>query len=292
MIKNSDKGYKKNKQGKYGESKKKEYGNTRKAAIGSSTDRENSSNPDAENIIAGRNPVAELIKSGRTVDKIFISHTEKEGPLAKIIKLAKQEGIPVVEADRDKLERISGIKNHQGVAAFTTDFVYSDVKEIVESAREKGEQPFILIIDGITDPGNLGAIIRTADACGVHGIILPKRNTCGLTSTVFKAAAGACEYVKISKVVNIANTINELKEMNIWIYGLDGEADGNLYQTDLKGSCAFVLGDEGKGVSRLVKDRCDYLIKIPMRGMINSLNVSVAGAVCMYERLRQTSSEN
>lgn len=246
---------------------------------------------DSENIVAGRNPVAELLKSGRTIDKIYVAHGEREGSIIKIIADARDKGIPVVEADKFKLESICGSLNHQGIVAFATDYQYCDVDDILAYAEEKEEKPFILILDGITDPGNLGAIIRTAECCGVHGIILPKRNTCGLTATVFKAAAGACEHMKIAKVTNIAETIERLKERNVWIYGADGRGEGDIYQTDLTGSVAIVLGDEGKGISRLVADRCDYLIKIPMFGKINSLNVSVAGAVIMYETVRQKNSK-
>lgn len=242
---------------------------------------------DSENIVAGRNPVSELLRSGRTVDKIYVAHGEREGSIVKIIAQARAMGIPVVEADKYKIESIAGTSNHQGVVAFATDYDYCDVDDIFAYAEEKGEKPFIVVLDGVTDPRNLGAIIRTAECCGVHGIIIPKRGCCGLTTTVFKAAAGACEYMKIAKVTNIAETISALKERGVWTYAADGDGDCDLYSTDLAGSTAVVLGDEGKGISPLVRRRCDGVISIPMFGKINSLNVSVAGAVLMYEVVRR-----
>ena len=224
---------------------------------------------DSENVVAGRNPVSELLRSGRTVDKLYVAHGEREGSIVKIIAEARDMGIPVVEADKYKLESIAGTSNHQGVVAFATDYDYCDIDDIFAYAEEKGEKPFIVVLDGVTDPRNLGAIIRTAECCGVHGIIIPKRGCCGLTTTVFKAAAGACEYMKIAKVTNIAETISALKERGVWTYAADGD------------------GDEGKGISRLVRQRCDGVISIPMFGSINSLNVSVAGAVMMYEAVRR-----
>lgn len=242
---------------------------------------------DKDNIAYGRNPVAEAIRSGRTIDKIYITKGQHEGSIIKIIAMAKDKGIPIIEADKNKLESITKTTAHQGIMAFMTDYVYCTPEDIIAYAKEKGEPPFILIIDGINDPHNLGAVIRSANACGIHGIILPKRNTCGLTATVFKAAAGACEYVKISRVVNITSTLEFLKENNIWTYGADGAATDDIYHKDMMGAMALILGDEGYGISRLVKEHCDFLVKIPMKGEISSLNVSVAGAVIMYEVVRQ-----
>ena len=242
---------------------------------------------DSGDIIYGRNTVVEAIRSGRTIDKIFAQKGEREGSIIRILGMARDKGITVVEAEKAKLDSMTQSAPHQGIVALTTSFTYCEVDDILAYAEEKGEKPFILIIDGINDPGNLGAIIRTANASGVHGIILPKRNCCGLTSTVYKAAAGACEYAKIARVVNITSAIEELKEKGVWIYGTDGAAENDIYQTDLTGALAIVLGDEGSGISRLVKEHCDYLIKIPMFGQITSLNISVAGAVTMYEAVRQ-----
>lgn len=243
-----------------------------------------------ENIIIGRNPVMEALKSGRTLEKLYVAHGDREGSVVKILAMAKQLKIPVVEADKTKLEHICGSRNHQGIVAFCTSYKYYSIEDMLSDAAEKNEAPFLLVFDGIQDPGNLGAVIRTANACGVHGIIIPKRGACSLTAAVFKTAAGACEYVKIARVTNIADTIERLKKEGVWIYGTAGEAKDTLYKTDFTGSCAIVLGDEGKGLSRLVRDRCDFLTKIPMRGQISSLNVSVAGAVYMYEVLKQRSA--
>ncbi len=250
--------------------------------------REATPSVDSENVVYGRNPVMELIRSGRTIDKIYVAKGEREGSIVKLIAMAKDRSIPVVEADKAKLEKMTGTSAHQGVMAFTTEFEYCEIEDILALAEERGEKPFILVVDGIKDPGNLGAIIRTAETSGVHGIILPKRNSCGLTATVFKAAAGACEYMKISRQTNITSAIEKLKENNVWVYGMDGgEGSGELYGTDLTGAVAIVLGDEGEGISRLVREHCDYLLRIPMAGNITSLNISAAGAVAMYEVVRQ-----
>ncbi len=240
-----------------------------------------------ENIVAGRNAVTEALKGSRTVEKLYVAHGDREGSIIKIIAMAKSLGVPIVEADKLKLQHISGTRNHQGVIAFCTTYRYYTIDDMITSAAQQKTPPFLLIIDGIQDPGNLGAIIRTANACGVHGIILPKRGTCSLTTAVFKAAAGACEYTKIARVTNIADTVERLKKLGIWIYGTDGEAGDTIYDTNFTDSCAIILGDEGKGISRLVKERCDFLSRIPMQGNISSLNVSVAGAVYMYEVYRQ-----
>lgn len=244
---------------------------------------------DNENIIFGRNPVMEALRGERTVEKIYILKGGREGSIIKICAMAKEKQIPVIETDRRKLEKISGTASNQGIAAIVNDFEYSSVRDILNFAESKNEKPFLVILDGVCDPHNLGAVIRTANACGVHGIIIPKRNSCALTSTVFKTAAGACEFMKIARVPNIATVINTLKKENIWIYAADGgdEAASDLYKTDMTGAIAVVLGDEGKGISELVKKESDFKIKIPMRGEISSLNVSVAGGVILYEILRQ-----
>ena len=240
-----------------------------------------------ENIVAGRNPVMEAIRAGRTIDKIYVADGENEGSVIKLLAMASDAGIPIVRAGRSKLTDICGTSSHQGVAAFTTPFEYCEPQDILEYARMRGEDPFVVVLDGVSDPHNLGAVIRTADACGVHGLILPKRGSCSLTPAVYTAAAGACEYAKIARVVNIARTVEFLKDNGVWVYAADGSASESVYDIDLKGPAAIVLGDEGSGISRLVRDRCDRLLRIPMRGRITSLNVSVAGAVMMYEVLRQ-----
>ena len=249
--------------------------------------REDDRTDDSDDLVFGRNPVMELIRSGRTVDKLFVAKGDREGSIVRVIAMAKDAGIPVVEAEKAKLDSMTRSANHQGVVAITTEFSYCEPEDIIAYAAETGRKPFIIVIDGINDPRNLGAIIRTADAAGVHGIIIPKRGACGLTSTVFKTAAGACEYVKIARVVNISAAIEFLKENNVWIYGTDGSAENDIYGTDLRGAVALVLGDEGTGLSRLVRERCDHLVRIPMAGQITSLNISVAAGVAMYEKVRQ-----
>jgi 23S rRNA (guanosine2251-2'-O)-methyltransferase len=245
-----------------------------------------------ENIVTGRNPVMEALRSGRTVDKILVAKGEREGSLLKIVAMAKERGIPVMDAERSRIETLSGGAGHQGVLAFVTPFTYSTVEEILELAQERNEPPCLILLDGVTDPHNVGAILRTACCCGVHGVILPKHNSCGMTPTLIKSAAGATEYIKVARVTNMTDTIEELKKHNIWIYGTDGAAPADIYQTNLTGACAFVLGDEGRGMSRLVREHCDFLVKIPMKGPLNSLNVSVAGAVILYESLRQRGLKN
>ncbi len=245
-----------------------------------------------ENVVTGRNPVMEVLRSGRTVDKILVAKGEREGSLLKIVAMAKERGIPVMDAERSRIETLSGGAGHQGVLAFVTPFTYSTVEEILTLAEERSEPPCLILLDGVTDPHNVGAILRTACCCGVHGVILPKHNSCGMTPTLIKSAAGATEYMKVARVTNMTDTIEELKKHNIWIYGTDGSAAADIYHTDLTGACAFVLGDEGKGISRLVREHCDFLVKIPMKGPLNSLNVSVAGAVILYESLRQRGLKN
>lgn len=240
-----------------------------------------------ENVVTGRNPVMEVLRSGRTVDKILVAKGEREGSILKIVAMAKEKGIPVMDAERTRIESLSGTAGHQGVLAFVTPFEYSSVEEILAEAEAKQEPPCIVILDGVTDPHNAGAIMRTACCCGAHGVIMPKHNSCGMTPTLIKSAAGATEYLKVARVTNITDTIEELKKHNIWIYGTDGSAPADIYHTDLTGACAFVLGDEGRGMSRLVREHCDFLVKIPMNGPLDSLNVSVAGAVILYESLRQ-----
>lgn len=243
--------------------------------------------------IFGRNSVMEALKGGRNIDKIYVLRGNRTGSLVSIVGKAKEKRIPVIEADERKLEQICGDSHHQGVVAFVNELVYSSVKEILALAEEKNEKPFVVILDGVTDPHNLGAIIRTCDACGVHGLVLPKRNSSSITPVVLKSACGACEYVKIARVSNITDAIRELKENNVWIYSAEGGASyaKDVFETDFSGGVAVVLGDEGKGVSRLVLDESDFLVSIPMLGNINSLNVSVAAGVILYEVIRQRRKE-
>lgn len=234
----------------------------------------------------GRNPVLEAIRSGRSIDKILIKKGRYEGSIVPIIKKAKEAGIVLQEVDKAKLDAAAGGSSHQGVIAYVSAYEYSTVRDILNAAREKDEPPFVIICDRITDPHNLGAIIRTANCVGAHGIVIPKRNSAGLNSTVAKASAGAVEYTRVAKVTNIASVIDDLKEEGLWITAADMDGE-EMYSIDLKGAIGLVIGSEGEGVSRLVREKCDFIATIPMSGDINSLNASVAAGVLMYEALRQ-----
>ena len=239
-----------------------------------------------EDLVEGRNAVIELLKSNKTIEQLFIANGKMEGSINKILGLAKDKGVIVKEVDRKKLDLMSETKAHQGVIAQITPFKYSTVDEILNYAIQKDEDPFIVILDELEDPHNLGSIVRTAELCGVHGIIIPKRRNVGVTATVYKASVGAIEYVKIAKVTNVNSTIDELKAKNIWVYGADINGEEYSYDTNFNGACAIVIGNEGKGISKLTKNKCDKLVKIPMIGKINSLNASVAGGIMMYEVLK------
>ena len=239
-----------------------------------------------EDKIIGRNPVMEAIKANREIEKIFIKKGGAEGSIVSIIKKAKEKGIIVTEVDKQKLDAMADGGNHQGIIALVAVCEYVSVKDILNAAREKGKAPFVIICDKITDPHNLGSILRTANCVGADGVIIPKRNSVGLNAVVAKTSAGAIEYTPVARVTNIARTIDELKEEGLWIAGAD--MDGSvMYKTDLKGSIGLVIGSEGEGISRLVKEKCDFIVSIPMYGDINSLNASVAAAVLMYEISRQ-----
>lgn len=239
-----------------------------------------------EDLVEGRNAVIELLKSNKTIEQLFIANGKMEGSINKILGLAKDKGVIVKEVDRKKLDLMSETKAHQGVIAQITPFKYSTVDEILNYAKQKDEDPFIVILDELEDPHNLGSIVRTAELCGVHGIIIPKRRNVGVTATVYKASVGAIEYVKIAKVTNVNSAIDELKAKNIWVYGADINGEEYSYDTNFNGACAIVIGNEGKGISKLTKNKCDKLVKIPMIGKINSLNASVAGGIMMYEVLK------
>ena len=236
-----------------------------------------------ENAVVGRNAVAELLKTGTPIDKILVSGVE--GSVKVIVAKAKEARIPVVDTTSDYLDRLCGGENHQGVAALVAEKAYCTVEDILEIARERGEKPLIVVCDGIEDPHNLGAVIRCADCEGAHGIIIPERRACGLTPAVSKASAGAIMHMAVAKVANIAQTIEKLKENGVWTYA--AEADGqDFYDTDFSGGCAIVLGGEDSGVSRLVRERCDYTVSIPMYGKLNSLNVSTAASVLLCHAAR------
>ncbi|WP_300346518.1 23S rRNA (guanosine(2251)-2'-O)-methyltransferase RlmB [Clostridium sp.] len=239
-----------------------------------------------EDLVEGRNAVIELLKSDKTIEQIFIANGKMEGSINKILGLAKEKKIVVKEVDRKKLDLMSETRAHQGVIAQITPFKYSTVEEILDLAKSKNEDPFIVILDELEDPHNLGSIVRTAELCGAHGIIIPKRRNVGVTGTVYKASVGAIEHMKIAKVTNINNTIEELKAKNIWIYGADIDGDSYSYETNFSGACGIIVGSEGRGMSNLTKKKCDKLVKIPMVGKINSLNASVAGGIMMYEVLK------
>ncbi|MBM7615322.1 23S rRNA (guanosine(2251)-2'-O)-methyltransferase RlmB [Alkaliphilus hydrothermalis] len=239
--------------------------------------------------LEGRNPVIEALKSGREIDKILVAKGAAEGSIKKVIALAKDKKIPVQQVDRQKLNEISESDNHQGVIAMVAAHEYSTVEDIMEKAKKKGKDPFILILDEIMDPHNLGSIMRTADAVGVDGIIIPKRRAVGLTAVVAKTSAGAIEYVPVAKVSNIPQTIDKLKKMGVWITGADMDGEKEHYAMNLTGAIALVIGSEGAGISRLIKEKCDFLVKLPMVGKITSLNASVAAAILMYEVFRQRS---
>lgn len=240
-----------------------------------------------EDRIEGRNPVAEALKSGRNIDKIYIKKGQNQGSIIPIIAMAKKKGIQVTEVDSHKLDSMSETGAHQGVIALCAAAEYKTVEDILNIAKEKGEPPFIVILDRVTDPRNLGSVIRTANCAGVHGVIISKHDSVGLTSVCAKASAGAVEYTPVARVNNLAKTIDELKKQNIWVTGADASGERDLYDSDLKGAVAIVIGSEGEGISRLVLDKCDFKVKIPMKGNVNSLNASVAAALFIYEAARQ-----
>ncbi len=239
-----------------------------------------------EFIIDGRNAVLEAFRSGKTIDKLFVLDGCQDGPVRTIIREAKKTDTIINFVDKERLDRLSDSGHHQGVVAQAAAYEYAEVEDILENARQKGEDPFIFILDEIEDPHNLGAIIRTANLAGAHGVIIPKRRAVGLTATVAKTSAGAINYTPVAKVTNIGRTIDELKKSGMWFVCADMGGD-TMYNLNLKGSIGLVIGNEGSGVSRLVKDKCDYIASIPMKGDIDSLNASVAAGVLAYEIVRQ-----
>ena len=241
-------------------------------------------------LVYGINPVKEAIEAGKTINKLYGSKGSKE--VYELLKLAKGKGIVTVEADKIKLDKMitmenEKLKNSQGIVASVTDYEYYEIEDILEYAKAKEEPPFVLILDKIEDPHNLGAIIRSAECMGVHGIIIQKRNACQITEVVEKTAAGAVNYMRVARVTNITRAIEDLKKAGLWIYGLDMEGAITIYDTDLTGSIGIVVGNEGEGLSRLVRESCDGIIKIPMVGNTESLNASVSTAITIYEIARQ-----
>lgn len=239
-----------------------------------------------ENVLFGRNAVIEALKGERTIDKILVQKGEKEGSVIKIISGAKAKNIVVQEVEKSKLDELTGREKHQGVVAYVAAHEYVSVDEILEYAKSKGEHPFVLILENIQDPHNLGAIVRTAHTAGVHGIIIPKRRAVGLTGTVAKSSAGALEHTKIAKVSNIQQTIKELKAQGLWIACAD-MGGKTLFEEDLTGPIGIVVGSEGEGISRLTRENCDYIVSVPMYGKVTSLNASVAASIMVYEVVRQ-----
>ena len=252
-------------------------------------EKENGREAIENDIIEGRNAVIEALRAGRAIDKIFIAKGDVDKTLGHIASKARDQGVVVVEADRRKLDFMSRTKAHQGVGALAAVREYCEVKDILAVAAERGEAPFVIVCDEISDPHNLGAIIRTAECVGAHGVVIPKRRSAGLTAIVGKASAGAAEYMAIARVANIPSALKELKEAGLWVYGTAADGASRLWNTDLTGPIALVIGSEGDGMGRLVRESCDFILSLPMKGRLNSLNASASAAVTMYEILRQRS---
>lgn len=241
----------------------------------------------SDGMIEGRNAVIEALRTGTTIDKIYIAKGETDKTLGHIASKARDMGIVVVEADRRKLDNMSRTHSHQGVIALAAVREYVSVQSMLEAAAEKGEAPLLVVCDEISDPHNLGAILRTAECAGAHGVIIPKRRSAGLTAVVAKTSAGAVSYMPVARVPNIAALLKDLKKQGIWVFGTAAEGTTTLYDADLKGAAAIVIGSEGDGMSRLVAENCDFLVSIPMKGKISSLNASAAAAILLYEAVRQ-----
>lgn len=237
--------------------------------------------------IEGRNSVIELLESKKDINKIFVTKGERHGSINKILAMAKERNVIIVEKDKKQMAQMAQTPNHQGVIAIVPPFEYCEIEDILENAKIKNEDPFVLILDGIEDPHNLGSIIRTAETAGCNGVIIPKRRAASVNSTVNKTSAGAVEHMKIARVNNLNETINYLKENGVWICGTDMDTDIYYYNQDLKGPLAIVIGSEGFGMSRLVKENCDFLVKIPMKGKVTSLNASVSAGIVIYEAVKQ-----
>lgn len=244
-----------------------------------------------EQTIEGRNAVTEAFRAGRPIDKLFVLDGCQDGPVRTILREAKKQDTIVQFVSKERLDQMSGTGKHQGVVAFAAAYEYARIEDMLERARQKGEDPFLILLDGVEDPHNLGAVIRTANLAGAHGVIIPKRRAAGLTATVAKTSAGAVNYTPVAKVTNLAKTIEELKDKGIWFVcaDMDGET---MYDLNLTGPIALVIGGEGEGVSRLVKEKCDYIASVPTRGDIDSLNASVAAGVMAFEIVRQRGNRN
>ena len=241
----------------------------------------------ADGIIEGRNAVVEALRAGTSIDKIYLARGETDAALGHIASTARAKGIVVVEADRRKLDGMSRTHAHQGVIALAAMREYVSVQSLLDAAAEKGEAPLLVVCDEISDPHNLGAILRTAECAGAHGVIIPKRRSAGLTAIVGKTSAGAVSYMPVARVSNLPATLEELKKKGVWVYGTAAEGTTSLYDADLKGPAAIVIGSEGSGMGRLVREKCDFLVSIPMKGHISSLNASAAAAILLYEAVRR-----
>lgn len=242
---------------------------------------------EATDLIEGRNAISEALKSGRTLDKVFVADGDTDRALSRLAALAREAGAAVVQVDRRRLDQMSQTHAHQGIIAQAAAHSYATVEEILQRAADRGEAPLLILCDELSDPHNLGAILRTAECAGAHGVIIPKRRSVGLTAVVAKASAGAVEHMPVARVSNLASTIEDLKRQGIWVFGTDAAGTTDLYHADFQGPTAIVIGSEGFGMSRLVAERCDLLLSIPMKGQINSLNASSAAAVLLYEAVRQ-----
>lgn len=245
----------------------------------------------SEELIGGRNSVIEALRSGRSLNKLFVQDGIKGGSIGEIIALAIESGVPIDYVKIEKLNQLAEGLRHQGVAAMVAPVRFYDLDEVLAAAQAKGEDPFLVLLDELQDPQNVGAIIRTADAAGVHGVLMPKRRSCPLNAVVAKVSAGAVEYVPVVSIGNIAQTIEELKKKGLWVIGADMDGEVDYFSGNLKGPIVLVIGAEGKGLGRLVREKCDLLVKIPMRGGVSSLNASAAGAILLFEIVRQRAAK-
>lgn len=241
----------------------------------------------ADGIIEGRNAVAEALRAGTPIDKVFLLKGEVDLPLRQLANQARQQGAVLAEVDRHKLDAMSRTHAHQGIIAVAAVREYASVEDLLQAARDRGEPPLLVVCDELSDPHNLGAVIRTADAAGAHGVIIPKRRSAGLTAVVAKTSAGAVSHLPVARVANLPSLLKQLKKEGLWIFGAAADGPVSLYEADLKGPAAIVIGSEGSGMSRLVAETCDVLVRIPMKGKLNSLNASAAAAILLYEAVRQ-----
>ena len=241
----------------------------------------------SEEFVAGRNSVAEALKGGRAINKVLVAKGERHGAIREIIGQARAQGLVVQEVDQAKLDQIAGGVRHQGIIAMVSPVMYAEIGDVLQHAIDKEEAPFIVLLDELEDPHNVGAILRTADAAGVHGVLLPKRRTSPLTATVAKISAGAVEHIPVARIGNVAQTLAQLKKQGLWVVGADMDGDRDYFDADLTGPIVVVVGSEGQGMGRLTKEACDFLVRIPMKGKISSLNASVACSLLLYEVVRQ-----